>query len=444
MSTKIIHFFSDRIWWIADHNKLSPVQAFCLRSVRIVLLALQGFSKDLCALRASALTLYSLLSIVPVIALLFGIAKGFGFEKLLKQRLLEQSAGQDEMMLQVISFAENMLKNTQGGLVAGVGVVVLFWTVIKVIGNIEESFNYIWKIPKNRTLVRKLSDYLSMMLLAPVLLVMSGSLTVFIKTQVTWLIGVIHLPDLGAQVVLYLLGFLPWLIMMVLFSFILIFMPNRKISFRAGIIAGVITGVLFQWMQWLYISLQFALTSYNAIYGSFAALPLFLIWLQLAWSIVLLGCELAFYIQNYASYCHNQRFAELSSFMQKAVALSIMHEVVRRFCNTEPALDEERLSIQLQLPLLVIQQSINQLKQNGLLVSVMAENDNDLPVYQPAVDVHKLTLVQVIAALEQAGVNELPDNSHLQPFIGVLRQWQAELEKSDANKLLIAFEKQSF
>ncbi len=438
MSTKIIHFFSEQIWWIADY-KLSPVQAFCLRSLRIVLLALQGFTKDLCALRASALTLYSLLSIVPVIALLFGIAKGFGFEKLLKQRLLEQSAEQNEMMLQVIGFAENMLKNTQGGLVAGIGVVILFWTVIKVIGNIEESFNHIWKISKNRTLARKLSDYLSMMLLAPVLLVMSGSLTVFIKTQVTWLIGVIHLPELGAQIVLYLLGFLPWLIMMVLFSFILIFMPNRKISFQAGIIAGVITGILFQWMQWLYISLQFALSSYNAIYGSFAALPLFLIWLQLAWSIVLFGCELAFYIQNYASYCHNQRFAELSSFMQKAVALSIMHEVVRRFCNAEPALDEDRLSIQLQLPLLVIQQSISQLKQSGLLVSVMTENDNDLPVYQPAVDVHKLTIAHVIAALEQIGVNELPDNSNLKPFISVLQQWQVELEKSDTNKLLVAF-----
>jgi membrane protein len=432
---KILDFFTDRIWWIPDYQLSSP-KAFLLKSLRIVLLSIHGFNKDLCSLRASALTLYSLLSIVPVIALLFGIAKGFGFEKLLKQRLLEQSADQDTVMLQVMDFSEKMLQNTQGGVVAGIGVIILFWTVIKVIGNIEESFNAIWKIPKNRPLARKLSDYLSMMLLAPVLLVASGSLTVFIKTQVTGLIALIHLPEAGSAIVFYLLSFLPWLIMMVLFSFIYIFMPNRKIDFRAGIIAGVITGILFQWMQWAYISLQFALSSYNAIYGSFAALPLFLIWLQLTWFIVLLGCELAFYLQNYTSYCHNQRFSGLSSYMKKAVALLIMHQIVTRFARAEQPLNADQLAEKLQLPLLVVQQTLKTLLQCRLIVLVTQEDEIVSP-YLPAFDVQQMTIATIIKALETEGVNNLPDNTRLQPYLDILLKWQQFLEHKDFNRLLL-------
>ncbi len=435
MHKKFLDFFTDRIWWIPDY-RLSPFKAFLLKSLRIVLLAIQSFNKDLCSLRASALTLYSLLSIVPVIALLFGVAKGFGFEKLLKQRLLEQSAEQDAVMLQVIDFAEKMLQNTQGGVVAGIGVIILFWTVIKVIGNIEESFNAIWKIPKNRPLARKLSDYLSMMMLAPVLLVASGSLTVFIKTQVTGLIAFIQLPEFGSAAVLYLLGFLPWLIMMVLFSFIYIFMPNRKIDYRAGIVAGIIAGILYQWMQWAYISLQFALSGYNAIYGSFAALPLFLIWLQLTWFIVLLGCELAFFIQNYASYCHNQRFSGLSPFLKKAVALLIMHRIVKRFANGEEPLNSDQLSETLQLPLLVVQQTLRTLQQCHIIVPVDQENET-APAYLPAFDIQQMTVASVITALETDGVNSLPDNSHLQPYLDILQQWKQVLEQNDCNSLLV-------
>ena len=436
--SSIHRFFSDTLWILQD-QQLKPLHAVLIKSLRIILLSAQGFVKDLCSLRASALTLYSLLSIVPVIALLFGIAKGFGFEQMLRKRLLDQSPEQGEMMQQIIGFAEKMLANTQGGVVAGVGVIILFWSVIKVIGNIEESFNQIWKIPKNRTLARKLSDYLSMMMLAPVLLIASSSLTVFIKTQVTWLIGWIHLPDFGTRIVLYLLSFLPWLIMMMLFSFILIFMPNRKIDFKAGLIAGIITGVLYQWMQWAYLSLQFALSSYNAIYGSFAALPLFLIWLQLGWFIVLYGCEIAFYIQNYDSYCHNQRFSGLSSFLHKTVALKIIHSIVLDFVQGGKALGVSELSKMLELPLPVVQKTVFSLEACELIVALAGEDESE-PVYHPGFDVHQMTVAQVITRLEYAGINQLPSEDQLSVFADLLKKWYSLLETSEHNRLLKDFE----
>ena len=212
MAFNIISFIKEDIWLLHE-QRLPLFKAAIIKSLKIVILSVQGFSRDLCPLRASALTLYSILSIVPVIAMLFGIAKGFGFETMLEQRLLEQAPDQDTMVLQLISFAQNLLESTKGGVVAGIGIVVLFWTIINVIGNIEESFNYIWKIGTGRSISRKFSDYLSLMLLAPVLLIASGSITVFLDTKITWLISVIELPEFGIWLVVKALSLSPLVLM---------------------------------------------------------------------------------------------------------------------------------------------------------------------------------------------------------------------------------------
>ena len=434
MITKITHFIKEEIWLVRDHN-LGRIHAIAIKILRIVLLSIQGFVKDLCPLRASALTLFTLLSIVPVIALLFGIAKGFGFEKILKQRLLEQTADQDTVMLQLIEFSEKMLANTKGGVVAGIGVVLLFWVVIKVLGNIEVSFNHIWKIPKNRALTRKITDYLSIMMLAPVLLIASGSLTVFVETQLTWLMGVIRLPDYGTKIVLYSLSFSPMLIMATLFSFMFIFMPNRKINFKAGLIAGIVTGVFYQWIQWAYLDLQLGASSYNAIYGSFAALPLFLIWVQLVWFIVLFGCEISFYIQNYVSYCHNEKFSDLSLSFKKIIALQIMHLLVNGFSKGNKALNAESISEQLHLPMPIVQKTLFSLLDGGLIVELKVEEGQSM-LYQPAYDINVLSISSVINALESTGRNQLPETINIEPFSSLPQEWQTLLDDSNCNHLL--------
>lgn len=421
MFKKITDFFSEGIW-IIQENSLNPLQFWAVKMCRILLLSLQGFIKDLCPLRASALTLYTLLSIVPVIALLFGIAKGFGFEKKLRQHLLENISEQDDMMVRLIEFSQNMLANTQGGVVAGIGIVLLFWTVIKVIGNIEESFNHIWKIRHNRTLARKLTDYLSIMMLAPVLMIVSGSITVFVKTQLTWLMQVIHLPAFGTRIVLYALNYSPLVIMGLLFTFIFMFMPNRKIEFKAGLIAGIFTGLMYQCVQWAYLTLQLGASSYNAIYGSFAALPLFLIWLQLGWFVVLLGCEMSFYIQNYASYCHNNKFSEISISLKLAIALQIMHAIVQRFSAGDKPMNPDEISRRLNLPMSVVQSSLAALLDSGLIVELKTPDDETV-IYQPAFDIHRMTVGTVIETIETNGRNALPKTQHLEQFVALSRDF---------------------
>ncbi len=434
MISKSKDFFSDQIWLIPE-SELAGARGVMIKSARILLLSVYGFVKDLCSLRAAALTLFTLLSIVPVIALLFGIAKGFGFESMLREELVDKNPQQGGLMLQLIEFAENMLANTQGGVVAGIGVAVLLWTVIKVIGNIEESFNHIWKIEKGRSLARKVTDYLSIMMLAPVLLITSGSLTVLIKTQLTHLMDVINLHEAGKQLVALGLGCLPIVIMALLFSFIFLFIPNRQISLKAGFIAGGVTGVAYQMVQWAYLTLQIGASSYNAIYGSFAALPLFLVWLQICWSVVLMGCQVAFYIQNYASYCHNERFSDLSLSIRKAIALRVMHLIINRFSHGEPALNADDISRMLELPLSVVKHTLYSLLDGHLVVAINGQ-DVESVQYQPGYDINSMTVFTIIKALEISGNNALPDTEALAPYYEMLEKVNLEFKNSQTNLLL--------
>ncbi|WP_446812042.1 YihY/virulence factor BrkB family protein [Methylomonas sp. 2BW1-5-20] len=434
MRHKLINFIREDIWLLHE-QKLLGVQEKLIKSLKVIILSLQGFGRDLCLLRASALTLYSILSIVPVIAMLFGIAKGFGYEKILEQQLLEQAPNQDSLVLQLIGFAQNLLDSTKGEVVAGIGLVVLFWTVITLIGNIEESFNYIWKIAKGRPLGRKFSDYLSLMLLAPVLLIAASSITVFVGTQVTWLIGVMRLPEFGTWLVINALSLLPLLLMIGLFAFIFIFMPNHKINYRAGLIAGAVTGLIYHLLQWIYLSLQIGVSSYNAIYGSFAALPLFVVWLQSCWIVVLFGCEMAFFIQNYQTYRNNNRFSNLSFALKKFIALQVMHLIVKNFSQLNVPLCAAEIAGRLVAPIEIVQAILSKLISAHLIAELKGPDESE-EIYLPAVDINILSIYFVINALEQCGQNYLPDSQQVPRISDALESFAGVIQSSAYNCLL--------
>ncbi len=436
MKTKLINFLNVDIWRIRQQD-LSTARGLLIKYLKIVILSIEGFIRDQCPLRASALTLYSMLSIVPVFAMLFGIAKGFGFEKKLEQQIIEQIPQQETMMVQLIGFAEKMLASTKGGLVAGIGLAVLFFTVIKLISNIEESFNEIWKVKKGRTIGRKISDYLSMMLLAPLLLILSSSLTVYVKTEIAGFASYVAIPDYGTAVFLKLMNYSSWVIMWILFSFTLIFVPNTKVSLRSGILAGVISGTCYMIVQSVYITLQVGVSSYNAIYGTFAALPLFVIWLQVGWLIFLLGSEISYYHQNIDAYRHKKAFSNMSFSVQKIVALQISHLVVQRFVMDEQALSETEIAIKLDLPVSMVHTVLNHLVNSGILVEVRVNEDTE-EVFHPAKDTSLLTISYVIDALENSGCNELPDTETrgLEHFVNVTQAFREKTAHSEYNQLL--------
>lgn len=433
MLTNITHFIKEDLWLMSEH-KLSIGQLYALKCLKILLLSLQGFNRNLCELRASALTLYTLLSIVPIIAMLFGIAKGFGLEQTLQQQLLKQIPKQETMMIRLIEFAQNLLLSTEGGVVAGMGVMVLFWTVIKVISTVEESFNHIWQIKQNRSLSRKLSDYLSLMLLTPILLIVASGITVFMNTQINWLVKTLHISATGSSMLLYSLNFLPVVIMSALFSFVFVFIPNQKIDFLASIIAGIITGILYQLVQAAYVNLQIGVSSYNAIYGSFAALPLFLVWLQLNWVIVLFGCEISFFIQYYETYKYNEKFSDLCFSLKKVLALQITHVIVQRFAQAEKPLSLTDISEQFSLPLSVTQAILTSLADSGIIIELKSEQDDAL--FQPARDIDLLTVYTVIECLENQGEKCVPQMEKFAKFIQINESFNGYIKTAQENYLL--------
>ncbi|MHB0945988.1 MAG: YihY/virulence factor BrkB family protein, partial [Sedimentisphaerales bacterium] len=255
MLPKIINYLQTDIWRV-QLKHCPRKKFFLLRTLRIIVLAVRGFIEDKCKFRASALTFFSILSIVPIIALIFGVAKGFGFEKMVEKELMQKMEGQTEVATKILDFANSLLANVHGGVVAGIGVLFLFWTVINVLSNIENSFNDIWGVKAPRTFARKFSDYISMTLVCPFLLVISGSLTVVISSQIKNIIQSFPIFHFIGPLVLVLLNLLPYVALWVVFTFIFMFMPNTKVKFTSGLLAGIVAGTILQITQLIYIKFQ--------------------------------------------------------------------------------------------------------------------------------------------------------------------------------------------
>lgn len=402
----LIRFINTDIWRIRA-RKLPRSQSFLINQLRIFLLAFHGFNEDKCQLRASALTFYSLLSIVPVLAMAFGIAKGFGLDKMLETQILAKMPGQEQVVGQMIGYANVFLENAKGGIIAGVGVALLFWTVIKVLGNIENCFNEIWGVQKERTLSRKFSDYLSIMLICPILLVASSSVTVLVTSQVTFLISKLSFLGPVADIILFIMKFLPFCVMWVLFTFIYIFMPNTRVNFRSGLIGGITAGTIYQTVQWVYITFQVGVSSYGAIYGSFAALPLFLVWLQISWLIVLFGAEISFAEQNVDTYEYEPDSLRASASFKKMAALSVAHLCIKRFDRGQAPLTASAISHELEMPMRLLQLVLFELTESGVLCEVKADDGKSVS-YQPARDIEDLTIQAVSELMDNKGTSDIP------------------------------------
>jgi len=433
---KAVDFFKQDIWRIRSTN-LPPGKSFFLNLVRVLLLSIRRFDEDKCQLRASALTFYSLVSIVPVAAMAFGIAKGFGFEKLLDEQLRSKLVGHEDILANVIQFSHALLANTQGGLIAGVGVVVLFWAVLKVLGQIEESLNDIWGIKEKRTLGRMFGDYLSLILVCPVILILSGGVTVFVTTQVNLIMAKFTILGSFSFIVFFLLKLLPYTLMWGLFTFVYIFMPNTKVKLSSGLIAGIIAGTIFQIVQWVYINFQIGVVQYNAIYGSFAALPLFLAWLQLSWLIVLYGAELSFAYQNVDTYEFEPDALQASHRLKMLLSLQLTHHLIKNFSAGEKPATVREISNQLEIPLRFINEILFELVKSNILSTTQIEGNGEQG-YQPARDIQGLTILYVIEAMEKRGLNDMPF-THAPEFAALSASVEAfgkTIEQLPDNRLL--------
>jgi membrane protein len=375
--------------------------------------------------------------VIPVVAIAFAIAKGFGLEGTLKQLIFDKFQSQEQILNWMQTEAENALKATQGGYIAGVGMVILFWSVMSLLNHIESSFNHIWQIRASRPWYRKFTDYLTIMLIAPVFIILSSSITVFISTRLNDYMATAAILDVFKPLISGLFKFAPYFLSWVTLTILFIIMPNAKVKFLPAMISGIIAGTILQVMQWLYIDLQFGIAKLSAIYGSFAAVPLFIIWMQSSWNVVLLGAEISFANQNISRYELESDALNVSNYQKRALILMIMHMIIRNFSLGEKPISAEYIGANLKIPVRLARDILQDLS-SANLVSIIHENENKESLYQPAIDINRLTISFILTRLDKKGVAQIMviRNKDYEKIISMLEKFEKLVDKSDANILL--------
>ncbi len=426
-----MHFASVEIWRMPLKD-MPPRKSFLIKQLRILVLALRGFREDKVMLRAPALTLYSMLSIVPIVALAFGIAKGFGLEMYVERQLEAALAGREEVFSWVMEITQSFFAQTHGGTVATVGLLILLYTITMLLTNIEQSFNDIWQVTKARSWSRKFSDYFSMMFLAPLFFIVASALTVYLNTQIQELSGTLINP-----ILLFMVRMIPYLLIWVIFTLLYMIMPNTKVRLSSALIAGIIAGTIFQLIQWAYIAFQIGAARYGAIYGSFAALPLLILWMQVSWIVVLFGAELSFANQHVDNYEFEAETKNISPFSKKILSLYIMHLLISHFERGEKPLNADEISKELQMPASLANNILHDLFITGLVSETETQSSRD-SAYQPAFDIHKIRIKTVLDSLEHKGSDELfaEPSKTLDKLKEAVEQFNRAIGESDHNKLL--------
>ena len=453
-------FFFQDLWRLPLY-RYKPLKAIGLRLLRIFTLTGIEFGQDRCTLRATALTLYSLLAIVPLLAICLAVARGFNLQDVLingiESAIETRCAGNEELERSIknvfveinkaaqntlatttsygmpksdgspeekpetlaeereelkesiggaLDVAKKGLEKTKFGAMAGIGVIILLWTVIKLMSNIEYSFNDIFGGIAPRSFGRKIIDYTAITILLPFLLILSTTMTVFLQTQADMVVEKVPLLATLSPTVHFFIGLTPYLLIWVAFIFLYMFMPNCKVKLVPGLVAGITAGTVFNVVLWFYFYFQIGMAKASAIYGVFAAIPLFIALLQTSWIIVLCGAEFAFAIQNHGYYEPRNLTDHTSLTLWFAIYVRIMGEAARNLIDEKEPQSARQLAFAQGLPVQMAERAVNVLTSAGLLIRL--EDRADEPVYLPSVAVESLTVGDVLLKIQRYGDSQCP------------------------------------
>lgn len=381
---------------------------FALAVLRRLVLTVRSFVQEGISYKALALTYSTLFSTVPLLAIVFAIAKGFGLNVLIEEKIKESFASQPETVDTLINFANSYLEHTQGGVFLGVGILLLLWTLLSLTDSIEKVFNQIWQVTRERSTFRKMTDYTAVLFLLPVLAVVTSGLSIFVSTFIERLPDILLLRPAALSAV----KLLPYALMCLLFTGMYAFMPNTKVKTASAFAGGLPAGIAFQALQFFYIHSQVWLSSYNAIYGSFAALPLFLLWCRLSWFICLFGATLSYVDQNIDNFYYGKNIPRTSRRYHDFLCLKLAAIACRRFVEKRSPYTAEKIARLAQVPIRLATDILFELCRMNILIEVSNDEKGDASLYLPACDVHQITIRTVLAALDAAG--STLDQEHLE------------------------------
>ena len=279
---------------------------------RTLTLTIKFFTTKRVMDRASALTYSTLLAIVPILAVVFAIARGFGYNKYIEVWFRDILASQPQAAEVIIGWVNSYLVHTQSGIFLGIGLLFMLYTVLMLVNSIEETFNEIWQVSSSRSIYRSFTNYLAAFFVFPIFIVVTTGFSIVLTTIASSMPDVLMLDSL----VRFLFDKLPYVLLSALFIGLYVSMPNTHVEWRCAVVPGIIAGVGIQWLQLFYVHSQIWVTGYNAIYGSFAARPLFMLWVQISWAICLFGAQLTYTNQNMKRLGFNIEGTDIHPFVE--------------------------------------------------------------------------------------------------------------------------------
>ena len=399
-------FFFHKIWFV-DDEKFSPPKRYAFNILRKLVLTLECFYRKNLNNHASALTYSTILATVPILAIIFAIGRGLGYGAVIEEKIRSNLSVNQEFANIVLNFINSYLEHTQSGIFIGFGLLLLLYTVIQLTGNIELALNTIWGVRNQRSFYRQLTDYISVFLLLPILIIISSGLSIFLATIAQ------DYPDFMvlSTTVQALIKLSPYVVSGLPVTGLYMYMPNTDVSLRHALLPGFIAGTAFQFLQYFYIHSQIWVSSYNAIYGSFAALPLFILWVDFSWLICLFGAQLSYANQNLKSYYYIKDIHKISRSYHDVLMMLILSKICKRFEKGMNPYTINGLSAETELPDGVVERLVNELRHMNLVV-LECNEQSDRPRITPSQDINKMTVGFLLKQIDNYGDRYTPAAIH--------------------------------
>lgn len=398
----VIRFVRYDMWRVTATEFDGPLKRIGYGIVRTIVLVARGFTSKNLNDTAKSLTYSLIFAIVPILAMVVAVAKGFGVQQVIEQQLNASFLGETNMVPTIMAMVERYLETAQGGLFIGIGILILLWAVYSFFQSVETAFNRIWNVRNSRSVLRKATAYIAIVVLIPVVIVCTAGINIFLDTTVESTIHVEAVHDFlhttGVQ-------FLQFVLVWLLFICMYIAIPNTKVRFMSALIPGIIMGTLFQLLQMLSVYLIAALSRTSIVYGAFAVIPILMTMLQYTSLLILIGAEMSYAIQNNEEFEYEQDLNSMSRRYKDFIMLYLLHVIVKRFEADEAPLSAHELAIRDHLPIRVVNQLLSRMVETGVLREVCVE-DNEERTYQPALDTHKISIGMVLDRIDAQGTEQ--------------------------------------
>ena len=409
-----------------------PKKRLGYRILQTIILFGRGFKDKALNVRANSLSFSLLFAFVPMVAGVFAIARGFGFEELLQERISTSFLAEANIAPTIMEWVERYLETARGGLFLGIGLVVLIWAVYAFFNMLELSFNNIWNVKQSRSFGRRLSNYMVVLLLVPIMIILSSGISIFLNSAAS------ASPVLQAiePIRRVLLRLIPFVVASGVFTWIFIAIPNTKVRFLSAIIPGVIVGILFQLVQMFSVYLVMLFTRMSVVYGAFSAIPLILVWLHITCWLLLIGAELAFAIQNNDMFAYEKDLETMSRRYKDYIMLYLLSVIIRRFEAGESPQTAQKMAAEHQLPIRLVQQLLSRLEETSIVRRVYTEDEEE-QAFVPALDIKTITVEMVIGRISAQGTEEFLQHTPAEMQAFWLR-YQQMIDANHSDDILVS------